>query len=222
MSKYIIHACPGRMQYVENYLVPSMKDQGIDDIQIKCDNNRLGCLESCMQIFMSTYGDGGAWHMQDDVIICRDFKERTEKYKLGQSDSSIICGFAYVNDENSRKTGKVDPQAMWWSFPCIYIPNHLARECAKWFYTKARYDPKYTKWTVSKKFDDAFFKEFIVQNYPNATVLNINPNLVDHIDYLIGGSSINKMRTEKQTRSMYFNDLDLVDELAQKIHANNI
>ena len=215
MSKYIIHACPGRMWYVEKYLVPSMRDQGVNNIQIKCDNNSLGNLESCMQIFMSTYGDGGVWHMQDDVIICNGFKERTDNY---DGYEGVVCGFAYINDENVKNTGLVNPSRMWWSFPCVYIPNNIARECAQWFYTKARYNSKYAKWTQSNKYDDAFFKEFVVLNYPNIPVLNITPNLVDHVDYLIGGSQINYIRKETQTRSLYFEDLDLVDELSKKIN----
>ena len=217
MSKYIIHACPGRMRYVENYLVPSMKKQDIGDISIKCDDNHRGCLDSCMQIFMSTYGDGGAWHMQDDVVICRDFKKRTEDY---DGYDGIVCGFAYIKDENANHYGLVQPSKMWWSFPCIYIPNNIARECAKWFYTKGRNDSKYAKWTNSNKYDDAFFKEFITLSYPDISVLNMTPNLVDHVDYLIGGSIANKLRSY-QTRSKYFEDLYLVDELEKKLQLNN-
>ena len=32
MSSYIIHACPARMWYVNGYLIPSMREQGIEDI----------------------------------------------------------------------------------------------------------------------------------------------------------------------------------------------
>lgn len=217
MSKYIIHACPGRIQYVENYLVPSMKDQGIYNISVKCDDDYRGCLESCMQIFMSTYGDGGSWHLQDDVIISRDFKQRTDDY---DGYDGIVCGFAYTKDENVQNTGFVEPAKMWWSFPCLYIPNNIARECAKWFYTKARHDFKYAEWVKSKKYDDAFFKEFVELQYPDMKILNYTPNLVDHIDYLIGGSIANRLR-HHQSRSQYFNDIDLVDELERKLRLDN-
>ena len=212
MSKYVIHSCPERMWYVEQYLVPSMKDQGMTGIIVKCDNNHVGCLESCMQIFMTTYGDGGSWHLQDDVIIGMDFKEQTEKYVSG-----IVCGYCWNKDDNLAKTGNVTPHDMWWSFPCIYIQNNLVRECAKWFYTDARYQFKYQDWVKANKFDDAFFKEFMELYYPDYNVINLKPNLVDHIDYLIGGSSVNGIRLDKQTRAQYFKDLDLVDELAKKL-----
>ena len=212
MSKYIIHACPERMWYVNQYLVPSMRNQGINGIVIKCDDKHVGCLESCMQIFMTTYGDGGSWHLQDDIIIGKDFKQRTEQF-----DNGIICGYCWDKDDNKNLIGNVKPHDMWWSFPCIYIPNNLVRECAKWFYTKAKYDQKYSDWVKSNKFDDALFKEFLEIYYPDENVINLKPNLVDHVDFLIGGSCINGIRPDKQTRALYFSDLDLVDELSEKL-----
>lgn len=211
MSDYVIHACEARMWYVENYLVPSMKDQGITNISVRCDTEHLGNLESCMQIFMKMYGDGGAWHMQDDVIICRNFKEITEQYTDG-----IVCGFDYVLDRPNN-VGYVKPGDMWYSFPCIHIPNHIARECARWFYTKARYNSKYAEWVKTNKFDDCVLEEFLKIHYPDMDVLNLKPNLVDHIDFLIGGSIINKIRKAKQSRANYFEDQDLVYELQQTL-----
>ena len=58
MAKYVIHACPERMWYVDNYLIPSMRGQSIHNIDVRCDNEHIGCLESCMQIFKSMDGDG--------------------------------------------------------------------------------------------------------------------------------------------------------------------
>ena len=188
MSKYVIHACPDRMWYVNGYLIPSMKEQGINEIMVKCDKGHYGCLENCMQAFMGMYGPGGAWHMQDDVLVCRNFKERTEEFKSG-----IVCGFVFEYDEWLKYTGTVTPEHMWWSFPCIYIPNELARECAKWFYTEARKNPKYEFYLKSGKYDDYFFLEFLKERYPKYQVLNLKPCLVDHVDYLIGGSVVNNL-----------------------------
>lgn len=209
--KYIIHACLPRMWYVRNYLIPSLKEQGIDNIRIECDLLKVGCLESCMQIFKSLRTDGSAWHLQDDVIICRDFKKLTEQYADG-----VVCGFCYTKDY-VENVGYVAPSSMWWSFPCIHIPNRFARECADWYYSSVKYNRQYSKWVTEKKFDDAVFAEFMKLFYPDEKVLNLVPNLVDHIDYLIGGTTINQIRREKQTRSAYFKDLDLVLELEKKL-----
>lgn len=219
MANYIIHACPQRMWYVEEYLIPSMKNQGIENknITVECDTEHVGNLEKCMQIFRNMNGYGSAWHMQDDVIICRDFRERTEKY----NQSIIVCGFAYNKDENFQYVNQVDPAKMWWSFPCIHIPNQLARDCANWYYGKANKDLKYKHWQKAGKYDDAFFKEFVVSLRPSTTVINLKPNLVDHIDYLIGGTTINEQRSERQVRSGYFDDKDLIYELRGKIWLRN-
>lgn len=211
MIKYVIHACPSRMWYVNDYLVPSMKSQGITLVDVKCDTNNRGCLEHCMDIFMKMWGDGGTWHLQDDVIICRNFKELTEEYSSG-----IVCGFDYVLD-HPENVGYVTPDKMWYSFPCIHIPNELARECAKWFYKKARKDDKYAKWVAERKFDDSIFQEFLINNYPEMRVLNLKPNLVDHVDFLIGGSIINGARKYPQTRAQYFDDNGLVTELKNRL-----
>lgn len=218
MSKYVIHACPDRMDYVNNYLVPSMQEQGIkeEQIDIRCDKYGRGNLDQCMQIFSVMVGDGGAWHLQDDVLICRDFRERTEAV----GEDIVVCGFVWGRDENINNVGYVNPGNMWWSFPCIYIPNHLALECSQWFYTRGRHDPKYTSWLASKRYDDLFFREFLKVYHTEEKVLNMKPCLVDHVDYLIGGSVVNKQRDEDQIRAYWFEDEDLVDELEKKICSN--
>ena len=217
-TKYIIHACLDRMWYIDDYLIPSMIDQGIDpsDIKVGCDTKRVGNLQSCMDIFSHITQIGGTWHMQDDVIICRDFKKRTEEISMEHSHD-VVCGFVIEKDGNSKHVGYVKPQEMWWSFPCIWIPNNLARECVHWFYDVARYKSIYSWMIPTKKYDDYFFKEFMIVNYPDYKVLNLKPNLVDHIDYLLGGTVINKERKNKNVRAVWFEDLDLVENLEKKL-----
>lgn len=78
----MIHTCNNRKWYVEQYLIPSMCLQGInlDHIKIWLDKDNIGCLESCMQSFASLPEDGYTWHLQDDIIICSNFKQKTEKF----------------------------------------------------------------------------------------------------------------------------------------------
>ena len=54
--------------------------------------------------------------------------------------------------------------------------------------------------------------------YPDAVVLNTTINLVDHVDYLIGGSIANKIRSEKETHAAYFEDKYLVKKLEEKLN----
>ena len=211
MSNYVIHACPERMWYVDNYLVPSMQEQGID-VDVRCDTKHEGCLESCMKIFASMPEDGGTWHLQDDVIVCRNFKKLTEEHE----GNRVVCGYWWEYDEH-EKIGLVLPKNMRWSFPCIYIPNKLARECADWYYKGARYSAKYRMWVEARKFDDSMFQEFLILNHATNKVHNLNKSLVDHIDFLIGGTVVNKIRTDSETRAKCFPDLDLVEELKYKL-----
>ena len=52
MAKYLIHACPKRMWYVQEYLVPSLLKQGIyeSDISVYNDIDGLGNLKACMRV----------------------------------------------------------------------------------------------------------------------------------------------------------------------------
>lgn len=221
MANYLIHACEQRNWYVEKYLIPSMIEQGIDrdNIKVYLDKDK-GCLEACMDSFLNLPNYGETWHLQDDVIICHDFKTRTEHYS--KYDCGIVCGYAYELDDSSKYKGKVPVYQMWYSFPCIKIPNFIAKMCAEWFYKEGKYDSEYRMWVKSKKYDDAFFKAYMLNEFPyDVTIKNLVPNLVDHIDYLIGGSIINRIRCEKETHAKYFEDTYLVEELEKKLINNS-
>ena len=46
--------------------------------------------------------------------------------------------------------------------------------------------------------------------------INLNPNIVDHIDYLIGGT-VNSSKRSMQIRSRFWQDEYLVEELEKKL-----
>ena len=220
MAKYLIRCCNRRYEYVTKYLVPSMITQGIkeDNIKVYLDVNNEGCLESCMKAFSSVPDDDeGTWHLQDDIIISSDFRICTEKYNDG-----IVCGYCWEKDRYKEVSGFVDADHMWYSFPCIRIPNKIARGCAKWYYDFVINSNEYHIWVNAKKYDDSVF-DIYVKDYCRGTVmiLNLEPNIVDHIDYLIGGSVINYMRSEVQTRAAHFEDKYLVDKLAEILKNNS-
>ncbi len=214
---YMIHACEDRMWYVEGFLIPSMIEQGIPskDIFVWCDTDGNGNLISCMKPFeFCGKIAGGTWHLQDDVLICRDFAKRTNEH----TKKHIICGFCHSGYENGIPiTGWVYPALMWNStFPCVYIPNEIAAECADWFFNDACKRPEYQSWVKSGKMDDNFFHAFCLEKHPNEKVLNLAPHLVEHVDYIIGGSVINKWRGST-CRGYYFDDDELVNELTRKV-----
>lgn len=193
MAEYLIHACLDREWYVQEFLIPSMIEQGIapGNIDVWVDSNRDGCLFSCMKCFdYAGKKGGGRWHMQDDVVISSDFKEITEKY-----DQGIASGFYREEWQDlSPMSGRVPVAYMWQSFQCIRIPDEIAGECAEWFFTDAINREEYREKVERNKYDDYLFRDFIRERHGNEYVMNISPSIVDHIDFLIGGSVINKWR----------------------------
>lgn len=212
--KFLIHTCLLREWYVRRHLVPSMLAQGIpeSDIEVWVDFERLGNLRAFVHTMRECGKRKGAtWHLQDDVIISRRFFEVCQQY-----DEGIVCGFAtaaYV--KSGMFPGYVSPHFMWYSFPCIHIPNELAAEFAEW-YDEASRRECYRVWVEKNKFDDSFFREFLIERHKNIKALNLAPNLVNHVDYLIGGSSINPTRRDRAV-SVYWDDDDLVENLSKQL-----
>ena len=206
----MIHAIPKRMWYVENYLIPSMTAQGIarDSISVYNDEKHEGNLRACLNAFMSVPDDSeGTWHIQDDTVICKNFKARTEMFDFG-----LVCGFSTELYDGTGHTGAVKIQDMWFSFPCIRIPNQYARECAKWVDESIIGNPVYKDYWKNGKNDDWAFRLYLKTFHKDECAINIAPNLVDHIDYLIGGTSSGNER-KKLCRAQYWEDEDVVAKL---------
>ena len=214
---FIIHTCSGREWYIDEYLIPSMLEQGIapDDITIWIDRLNNGCLESCMQSWKSLPLQGHTWHLQDDVIIARDFYKRVEEWEHFEG---IICGLCTHYDKDRKhfyNQISTNLTQLWFSFPCIRIPNKLAKKCAMYFYSTTEYD----KWKNWKRGDDSVFRSYIRNHCKDVKFINLNPNLVDHVDYLLNGSTHENKKICKRAESLYF-DRKTTGELTQKIRSN--
>lgn len=212
MVKYLIHCCPKRKWYVDEYLVPSMLEQGIseDDILIYNDEKKLGNLRAFVDSANLVIGtEGATWHLQDDVIISKSFKKLTEKYQ-----NSVVCGFC--NQYSTSPSGYRTVNMMWYSFPCIRISNKLLEEFIEWL-SSSDIQNRYRFYIEKNKFDDSLFREFMIQCKPKNLVLNLLPNIVDNIDFLIGGSLINYLREEKDVGALYFRDRDLIEKLKEEL-----
>ena len=192
------------MWYVEEFLIPSMLHQGIErkDIRVYNDENQEGNLVSCLKAFLSCEGDGGTWHLQDDVCICKDFKTITEAVDFG-----LVCGFSSELYDGPGKIGAVSRDQMWFSFPCIRIPNEYARESAVWVNDYIIGNPVYRRYWENGVNDDWAFRSWLEAHHPDDKAINIAPNLVDHVDYLLGGGSGKKMR-KQPCRAQYWKDGD--------------
>lgn len=221
--KYMIHSCNQRQWYVDGFLVPSLLKQGIkeSDIYVYQDKTRAGNLVSWVvscHVAYEMWGDNqNVWHLQDDVIVCRDFKERTEE--LEKDDAMAVCAFTCKYDDNRGPGRKPLKDHMWYSFPCIRLRTSTMKEFANWADTYVWRDNQYGLWIRQKKGDDFIFRVFIESYYPNEIANNVIPNLVDHVDYLVGGTVVNPQRQSSRfdVRSMYWDDQELVDELEKEI-----
>ena len=220
MAKYLIHAYPKRMWYVEEYLIPSMLKQGIEkcDISVYNDSEGEGNLRACMKAFASVpYDDGGTWHLQDDVCICKDFKERTEWY-----DHGLVCGFStlFYDGDIEEKKGPVKRDNMWFSFPCIRIPNKWANDCSEFVMNDIIGNPVYKDYWKNGVNDDWAFRLYLKTYQKDCIALNIMPCLVDHVDYLLGGGS-GKVARNKPVRAQYWDCPEVVEELECQLKKEN-
>ena len=213
--KILIHACPQRMWYVNDFLVPMLREQGADNIEIWNDVEHKGNLKSCMDSFAARTRNGGTWHIQDDVLPCRDFVKRCE-----ENDDGLVYGFCCRNfNDRPDAAGEVYVPDAWNSFQCVRIPDAWARDCASWVRSGAwKSESLYAELPILAKVnkgDDTFFHEYMICHHPYETALNLKPNLVEHVDWLIGGSALHWR--DYIARAEFFDDQYLVDELAERI-----
>lgn len=212
--KFLIHACPKREWFVYGYIIPEMVRQGIDrdDIEVWMDRNGDGNLKSCVKSFASRKGiDGGTWHLQDDVALAGDFAEKAEQY-----DDGIVCGFGRKEWQPiGPMSGNVPAVFMWNSFPCIRIPNDIAVEFSEWVTTDAAYRDTYREAIEHNKADDTLWFDFITEKHLDMYITNLDPNIVEHIDDLIGGSVLHKR--DGLVRSSWWTDTKAVERAEARI-----
>ena len=210
--KVLIHAYPKRMWYVEGWLVPELQRQGADEIEVWNDTEGKGNLRSFLDSCAARTGDGGTWHIQDDVLLCRDFVQHCREH-----DNGVVYGFCNVQfTDDPAQTGVVSVEDAWHSFQCIRIPDAYARECAAWFDGPGRTSGLFPIWISSGKMDDDVFRTFLLDQHGRETVENLKPNLVEHVDWIIGGSILSPWRGYI-ARAHFWDDEELVRELKESV-----
>lgn len=210
MEQYLIHTCSKRKWYVDKYLIPSMREQGIKNILVYNDENHDGQIQSLIKSAKLTNGKD-TWHLQDDIIISSRFKELTEQYNHG-----LVCGFC--NSFSNGRPGYVGLVSMWYSMPCIRIPGELFSQFIDWMQS-AYAQNKYRAFFQENKHDDMFLQTFLKENHPDIRIQNLVPNIVNHIDHLIGGSLINGGRTKSPEYLMatYWDEPLLLGDIENKL-----
>lgn len=210
----LIHACPARMWYVGDFLVPELRRQGADEIEVWNDTDGVGNLRACMASFAAREGDGGTWHIQDDVLPSASFVERARAHDCG-----VVYGFCNEDfTDDPLQTGRVSVEDAWHSFQCVRIPDAWARECAAWLDGDGRNHEQYPLWISSGKMDDSVFRAYLLERNARDMAENLAPNLVEHVDWIIGGSVLHPWRGIP-ARAYYWDEDDRVDELKERIRA---
>ena len=207
----MIHAAPSRMKYVNEFLKPRLEVQGFRKIVVWNDVARVGCRESYIESFKALSETGHTWHLQDDVLPDRRFHE----WATGEwaEYPGIICGFGNTHFYNADRFGHAhNCEDMFYSFPCLRIPNQVAKDFLEWFEVAKEKDVNIIEKLPSGKYIDYFFKLFIGNNEKEIAIYNFFPNIVEHVDEYITGSLINKQR-EKLAKAMLFEDAEALAEL---------
>lgn len=207
----MIHAAPPRMHYVNDFLVPRLKAQGFNNITIWNDSKGLGCLWSYIESLESLPEEGHTWHLQDDVLPDHRF------YKWATSEwaqyPGIITGFGckYFYHVNSFGNAR-NCEDMFYSFPCMRIPNKVSKNFIDWFNEVKDRDIRIIEKLPTGKYVDYFFKLFIGDNEHEIAIYNFFPNIVEHVDECISGSLVNKQR-KKLAKAILFEDVKALADL---------
>ena len=191
--RYMIHCCPARMWFVEDFLIPELLSQGIpkETIHIWNDTEGWGNLMS-FAYSMKWVGETcdpkeTIWHIQDDILPHTKFATLTSKIQ-----GIVAYGFAHDKWQgaNVDVTGITPLDHAWTSFQAIAIPNRLAAEFWDWFHYLDTKTFRLMPYTKDRKHDDTVFGLFLKDRHPTESVMNCYPNLCEHIDYAMGGSTL--------------------------------
>lgn len=210
--KYMIHMVPKREWYVRDFLIPSMIKQGIrkGDIVIWNDDKGYGNLTSFVKsveyVNENLKAEIGMWHLQDDIVIAEDFKKTADG--LSNADL-IVCGFyekTYLKLKKALPNVQCNMNGASNSFQCIWIPNTVLDGFPLWVNEKTNgaYKANTLETCDDKTFrgnknDDLIFRKYILDKYPNFKTLTLLKPMVQHVDYLIGGSSIYNRKSKYVT-----------------------
>ena len=223
MAYYLIHTCNSRFWYVKEYLIPSMMLQGIpaQNIFVYRDYNEIGNLrafiDSCNKASVQCQKKGidGLWHLQDDVMISKDFKKVTEQFE----NHDLVCGFTCGYDiQPEAGTFKLEEHKMWYSFPCINISTALTTEFANWANCNLWQSQHFKEAVKRNNCDDLIFREWLYDTHGHTEEINLDPNVVNHIDKWLGGSICNKQRDpDKDTMSIFWEDKGELETLRREL-----
>ena len=202
----IIHGSMKRFKYVSEFLSPK-----IPFALPIFDDEEAGNIKAYMASFKWLLNDRlipgtNTWHLEDDVL---PDKRIHEWMRYAEGTEGIICGFG-----TTEKFGFVEPEDMWYSFPCIRIPNDYLGDFVQWVETSG--DEDVAERMKLGKGIDFLFRKFVVQN--PIQIYHTVPCMVEHIDEYIGGSLINDRK--EPIKAIRFEDTERLAELKDWVKEN--
>lgn len=204
--KFLIHGCNQREWFIYQFLIPALVKQGVlkENIQVWHDYQKKGNLQSwvasCKHIRDTREEDEQIWHLQDDVYPSQSFNH------IVRAPAGICTGHRYIYDDNKAYKGEQPGSRLWYSFPCIKIPNKYMGDFLVWFQKNKWKTEKHKKYYETGKFDDWFWKQWMTDEGVSGN--NWESQLVYHVDYLIGGSLVNPGRGKQVLVNERLKDLE--------------
>ena len=196
----LIHASRQRIKYIGFLQKCLPKSKVIMDFG-------LGNIMAYMYSLHKLSAEGNTWHLEDDVLPDRRIEQWMDEL---EDREGIICGFG-----TTEKYGEVSPEDMWYSFPCIRIPNDYARDFLQWL--KHSGDEDVERRMEIGKGIDFLFRKYVLQH--PIPIYHHNPCMVEHIDDYIGGSLLNKR--DKPIKAICFEDEERINELKRWLEVLN-
>lgn len=198
----LIHASPQRMEYVTRFLLPRLN--GLK-ITVWCDHEGKGNLKAYLDSYKDIPPYGDTWHLEDDVLPDRHFRQWAEEV---EGFDGIVCGYGSKGYKNVIGQIK-QPEDLWYSFPCIRIPNAYLLDMIPWLEDIKDKDTDIRRKVEANKGIDYIFRRYVI-DHP-IPIYHHDPCMVEHIDDLIGGSLTNNRGASP--KAIRFNDREGLEEL---------
>lgn len=184
--KYIMRTCDGRedfASYVQKH-IPNL-------ITIKDDGQGpMKCFERALE----EAGDDSAVHLEDDVILTKNFTDKLEK--IVSSRPQMVCQFFSMRKADLEIGSRVENGSSFISALCFYLPAGMSRDLKKFFITWDRIKEHPTGLDLTPA---DFMKKHKMKYYIHI------PNLVDH---RIGKSKIDPRRSSKRISKTFLDPME--------------
>ena len=195
--KYVIRKVPERnTEYLEKLLPEAV---------VVNDVNHNGAIWSFLKAI--EVADDDAVYIQDDMLLCKDFKNRAESY-IKKYPNNIIS-FSTLTEKKNQKNpigeeGFYTAKEGCWLL-AIYIPKVIAK-AFKMFFIAEQYKkiPQYERY-IKSQFDDIFFCRW-VDMFAKEKVFVTNPSLCGHNE--LQKSVINPARPKRISPMFDYGDCE--------------